>query len=140
MKNIGLPSQDFYRKRLIDKVENVVNRMRWKSHFFLHEPNATAEYNFGLKSKKSPPVVIEMKAFEEDLINMMENIQFRKVTDTFLDNLNNDLKKVKSSPNVLVFADKTRNVYETSADNYNKILNGNVTKTYKVVDYDILED
>jgi hypothetical protein len=83
---------------LIDKVENVVNRMRWKA-FFLHEPNATAEYKFGLKSKKSPPVVIEMKAFEEDLINMIENIQFRKVTDTFLDNLDNDLKKVKSSPN-----------------------------------------
>jgi hypothetical protein len=79
-------------------VENVVNRMRWKA-FFLHEPNATAEYKFGLKSKKSPPVVIEMKAFEEDLINMIENIQFRKVTDTFLDNLDNDLKKVKSSPN-----------------------------------------
>ena len=82
LKIIGLPSQDFYRKRLIDKVENVVNRMRWKSYFFLHEPNATAEYKFGLKSKKSPPVVIEMKAFEEDLINMMENIQFRKVTVT----------------------------------------------------------
>ena len=39
-----------------------------------------------------------------------------------------------------MFADKTRNVYETSADNYNKILNDNVTKTYKVVDNDILED
>ena len=48
--------------------------------------------------------------------------------------------KVKSSPNVFVFADKTRNVYETPADNYNKILNDNVTKTYKVVDNDILED
>jgi hypothetical protein len=95
LKNIGLSSQDFYRKRLIDKVENVVNKMRWKSHFFLHEPNAIAEYKFGLKSKKSPPVVIEMKAFEEDLINKMVNIQFRKVTDTFLDNLDNDLKKVK---------------------------------------------
>ena len=57
---------------------------------------------------------------EEDLINMMENIQFRKVTETFLDNLDNDLKKVKSSPNVFVFAHKTRNVYETSADNNKK--------------------
>ncbi|CAB4027990.1 Hypothetical predicted protein, partial [Paramuricea clavata] len=28
----------------------------------LHEPNATVEYTFGLKSKKSPAVVIEMKA------------------------------------------------------------------------------
>jgi hypothetical protein len=54
-----------------------------------------------------------MKAFEEDLINMTENIEFRKVTDTFLDSSEDDLKKIKSSPNAFVFADKTRNVYET---------------------------
>jgi hypothetical protein len=73
-----------------------------------------------------------MEAFEEDLINMMENNQFRKVTGTFLENLENELKKLKSSPNVFVFAYKTRIVYETSADNNNKILKHNVTKTYKI--------
>ena len=41
-----------------------------------------------------------MKAFEDDLVNMMENIQFRNVSDKFLYNLDNDLKKVKTSPNV----------------------------------------
>ena len=71
-----------------------------------------------------------MKSFEEDLIDLMENIKFRKVTDTFLNNLSKDLKKVKSSPNVFLFADKTRNVYEASPENYNKILKENVTKTY----------
>ena len=48
-----------------------------------------------------------MKAFEDDLVNMMENIQFRNVSDEFLNNLDNDLKTVKTSPNVFVFADKT---------------------------------
>ena len=68
----------------IDKVENVVSRMRWKAHFFLHETNATEQYKFGLKSKNSPPDINEMKSFEEDLIELMENIKFRKVSDTFL--------------------------------------------------------
>jgi hypothetical protein len=49
LKNIGLPSQDAYRKILIDKVENVVRRMRWKAHFFLNGPSKNDECKFGLK-------------------------------------------------------------------------------------------
>jgi hypothetical protein len=81
-----------------------------------------------------------MKAFEDDLAHMMENIQFRNVSNPFLNELDNDLKKIKSSPNIFVFADKTRNIYETSAENYNKILKENVTKSYKVSKNDVLED
>ena len=43
----------------------------------------------------------------------------------------NDLKKVNSSPNIFVFAVKTRNIYETSLDTYNKLMHDNITKTYK---------
>ena len=32
---------------------------------------------------------------------------------------------------MFVFADKTRNIYETSLDTYNKLLHDNITKTYK---------
>ena len=69
-----------------------------------------------------------MKSFEDDLIELMENIELRKVTDTFPNNLSKDVKKVKSSPNVFLFADKTTNIYETSPENCNKILKENVTK------------
>ena len=42
-----------------------------------------------------------------------------------------DISKIKESPNVLVFADKTTNIYQMSPSKYNKLLNDNVTKTYK---------
>jgi hypothetical protein len=71
---------------------------------------------------------------------MMENIQFRNVSNPFLNEMDNDLKKIKSSPNIFVFADKTRNIYETSAENYNKILKENVTKSYKVSTNEEIED
>ena len=71
---------------------------------------------------------------------MMENIQFRNVSDECLNNLDNDLNKVKTSPNVFVFADKTKNVYETTPENYNKIVKDNVTKTYKLIDNDVIEE
>ena len=100
MKNIGLPTRDEYKRKLIDKIENVVSRMRWKAHFYLHEPNAKNQSKFGLKSKNAPPIIKEMKNFEDDLVTMMENIEFRNVSSQFLSNLDNDLKKIKSSENV----------------------------------------
>ena len=32
---------------------------------------------------------------------------------------------------MFVFADKTRNIYETTLETYNKLLHDNITKTYK---------
>ena len=81
-----------------------------------------------------------MKNFEDDLVTMMENIEFRNVSNQFLSNLDNDLKKIKSSQNVYIFADKTKNIYESSPENYNKIVKENVTKTYKLAEHDVLED
>jgi hypothetical protein len=41
LKNIGLPSKDQYRRRLIEKVESVVQRMRPVESAFLFERKQT---------------------------------------------------------------------------------------------------
>ena len=41
-----------------------------------------------------------------------------------------DTRKIKSSPNVFVFADKTNNIDEMSKDHHQKPLPDDVTKTY----------
>jgi hypothetical protein len=38
-----------------------------------------------------------------------------------------------------VFADKTKNIYETTPENYDKILRENITKTYKLSDENIMD-
>ena len=81
-----------------------------------------------------------MKAFEEDVIQLVSNVKFRKISDPFLNSIAKDLEKVSSSKNVLIFADKTRNIYETSPETYNKLLNENITKTYKLGSNDITDD
>ena len=82
LKNIGVPSQDVYRTRLIQKVENIVSRMRWKAYFFLNGSSGNQEYKYGLKSKKTPPTIKDMKSFKNDLlIDMIQNVEFRKLTD-----------------------------------------------------------
>ncbi len=72
-----------------------------------------------------------MKSFENDIINLIENIQFRNTENQFQISLANGLKKINSSPNIFVFADKTRNIYETSLDTFNKLMHDNITKAYK---------
>ena len=106
--------------------------MRWKAHFFLKgEKNQENTNHFGLSSNKTPPTILELKPFEEDVLKLLENIKFRDTKNHFQENLANDLKKINSSDKIFVFADKTRNIYETSLDTYNKLLHDNITKTYK---------
>ena len=81
-----------------------------------------------------------MKAFEEDVIHLVSNVKFRKISDRFLNNIARDMEKVNSSQNVLIFVDKTRNVYEAAPEAYNKLLIDNITKTYKLGSDDITDD
>ena len=107
--------------------------MRWKAHFFVKgEKNQENTNHFGLSSNKTPPTILELKPFEEDLLKLLENIKFRDTKNHFQETLANDLKKINSSDKIFVFADKTRNIYESSlVDTYNKLLHDNITKTYQ---------
>ena len=45
--------------------------------------------------------------------------------------MNKDIKSIWKSNNIFIFANKTRNFYETSKENYNKLFTQNITKTYR---------
>ena len=62
---------------------------------------------------------------------MIRNVEFTNVRNEFLDHLNRDIESIRSSKNVLVFADKSTNLYELSHDNYQKLLHDNITQAYK---------
>ena len=51
--------------------------------------------------------------------------------NSFQKQLKNDLKEIKKSSDILVFADKTSNIYKMCTGDYNKLLKDNITKTYK---------
>ena len=58
-------------------------------------------------------------------------LRFKKVRNSFQDKLKRDVKKINSPDKVLVFADKSRNVYELEKPEYEKLLRGNITKSYR---------
>ena len=44
LKNIPIPSKTSYNLKLIEKIESVIKRRRWKAYFFLNERKSTAPY------------------------------------------------------------------------------------------------
>lgn len=134
LKNVPMPSEKCYRKKLIGKVESVIKRMRWKAFFFLEGKADVKEEtkHFGFRSPKTPPQVPELKAFEEDLLSLVAGVKFRRVADPFQTKLRDDIKNLTSTDDVIVRADKTKNLYKVSKQQYDKLLQDNVTKNYKL--------
>ena len=62
---------------------------------------------------------------------MVRNIEFRKVRNDFQDKLKEDINKIRSSKNLLIFADKSTNLYKMPGTNYNRLLNNNITSNYR---------
>ena len=50
---------------------------------------------YGIKSNKYAPQVKNLIAFEEDMINLVHQIRFRKVKSNFQRNLSKNLKTIK---------------------------------------------
>ena len=68
-----------------------------------------------------------IKKFENGLIKIIENIQFRTVSNEFFKKMKEDIKTIRSSKNMFVPADtlKTLSIINRK---YNKILQDCVTK------------
>ena len=133
MKNIPVPADNReYIKRLIEKTESLIKRMRWKAFFYLHpEAKAEKKETYGFKSRKTPPQIDDMMKFEDDLLQTIENIQFRNVKSTFLSKLRNDVDNIKKSERLFVPADKTSNYYKLDKSEYTKLVKDNTTAKYK---------
>ena len=84
MKNIGIPQNKTYLLQLIEKIEMVIKRMRWKVLCCgKKEKSGVKTEWYGLRSSKAPKPVKELIPFENDLIALVQNISFRKTRNHF---------------------------------------------------------
>ena len=129
--SIPIPSKEQYKIHLISKVEKFIKNMRWKALQFLGKLESTNKETFGFRSRKYPPAVEELTNFEKDLMLMIKNIQFRHIKSTFQEQLREDIQELGQSNQLLVSADKSRNIYKMNKEHYEKLMHENITKTYK---------
>lgn len=142
LKNIPIPTIDNYLRLTITKTEEFIQRLRWKTLFFL-KPNDNDKQNknnFGFKTKRNAPQIPELVPFENDLTNMIANLEFKNTKNEFQKQLVNDTRKIKKSKNIFVNADKTHNIYEMNKNKYDTLMNKNVTSIYKKAKNNTLQD
>ena len=132
-KNIPIATNREYTLKLIEKIEAVIKRMRWKAIFFDSENEQENEVteNYGLKTTITPQQVPELMNFEKELISIVRKLKFRKFTNQFQSKLKEDITTINASDKIYVNADKTSNIYKLSNEQYKTILNNSITSTYK---------
>ena len=135
-KNIPLASKSKYLQTLIEKTESLIHRMRWKAFFFLHnhDTNSNEKETYGFKSKRPPPHVSVLDEFEDNMLNIIQRVEFKTTcaaTDSLQAKLNKDVQEIRHDKNIYVKADKTTNHYKAEPQDYLTLLQKNVTKAYK---------
>lgn len=132
-----------YLKSPIEKVESINKRRRWKAHFHgnnsdernqsTHDADADSETDdkYGFKSRKCPPQHEDLDRFQADLMDMVNNIRFRKTQDKFQTQLNKDIQRIKSSTKAFIPANKTTSLYELDKTQHKKLIQNSITTTYK---------
>ena len=140
LKNIPVSSQIEFKERLVEQVGKLMRRMRLKVYFSggknkKDEMNDTGKETYGFKSRFTPAATNQqLKAFENDLMELVKSVEFRRIKNNFQAELQNDVSRIKGSRNVIVAADKTTNFYEMSKDEYLKLLADNITAGYQKAD------
>ena len=72
-KNIPIPSKEEYQKRLLDKTQPFLKRMRWKALFFLNKDSGPEQKEtFGFKSRRAPPHIKELERFESRILDLIQ--------------------------------------------------------------------
>ena len=144
LKNIPTPPNELYRKKLIENVESLMKRMRWRAFFYLGKENEEDEQgdgmHYGFNSRRCPPQIDELKPFEDDAVKLIENIQFRRTRDRFQKILQKDAAYIRGSQDIFMPADKTRNLYRVGKTQYEKLLRENITKHYRAAEEDAYDE
>ena len=103
MKNIPIPSRKQYIRSLIIKIEDFIQRLRWKKIFFLKkENNNNKKETFGFRTMKNAPQCDELLGFEQDLNHLVANLEYRNTTTNFQRKLKNDIRNIQTSKTSLL--------------------------------------
>ena len=132
-KNIPTPDRHQY-KLVLRRIEFFIKNMRWKAFFFsiqLTVRKRREGRNMGLKLRNPPPHIKEMDKFEAEMIGMVKEIKFRKMSNNIQQKMFEDMRRFKESENIFIKSDKSGNLYEIEKGKYKQMMFKEVVKNYK---------
>ena len=129
-KNIPTAKPNVYLRSLLDKTQTFLQRMRWKAYHFLQPAdNEITKETFGFKTINSAPPIAELREFESRMLNIVQNVEFKRTDSEFQRTLSQDMERIRNDDKLYVAADKTTNFYRTEPETYRHLLKTNITKT-----------
>ena len=103
---------------MTEKIENFITRLRWKVCQFCkgnsQAVNESENGYFGFKTSTTTPPNEHLNAFENDLYDLIQKVEFTNAQNTFQQKLKKDTESIKLSNNMVVFVDKSTYLYELS--------------------------
>ena len=92
-----LPTEKLYKSILIEKVELLIQRMRWwKGHLYENSGlNTSNPSNYIFKSRKWPPEHKDLMQFENELLELVKGVKFKKVKNTACTKTNHLFRNLK---------------------------------------------
>ena len=137
LKNIPIPSKFEYEKKLVQKAESLLDRMRWKISVAKNPEAFQNNYEtFGFNTTNKPGQDKDLMRFEEDFLDLISpnNLTYKIINNEFQNNFKQEVRNIKNSDRVTVFADKTRNLYKDTVQSVDAKLMESITKDYKRCD------
>ena len=76
------------------KTANFLKRIRWKALAFLGKLRSSDKDSYGFKTVKCSSSVKELVSFEIDMMDMIKNLEFKRINNEFQLNLRNDIRQI----------------------------------------------
>ena len=141
--NIPIPGIKEYKTKLISQGSKYMNNTRWRSLFALNG-DATPDHNhpdipdmmekkenYGFRSGNAAPMLPILQGFEKEFWAIIKNVKFRNRTNKFQNMMKRDLNQLKEMEKVVIFADKSNNMYCANKNEYLNEIKNNITSEYK---------
>ena len=112
-KVVPVPGFQEYKRILLRQTLRLLTAVRWKLFHFKNPANAARKETFGFRTPKPAPPDPDLKKFEELMLELSSRIQTE---------LRAKVAEINNCPDVIVSADKTRNFYRMTPQQYNKLL------------------
>ena len=79
--------------------------MRCKAIAFL---GSSDKNNYSFKTVKCPSSVKELVPFENEMMDMIKKLEFKRVNNEFQSNLRTDIRQIRTGNNLFTSADKSK--------------------------------
>ena len=71
---------------------------------FLGKLKSSDKDNYSFKTVKCPSSAKELVPFENDMMDMIQNLEFKRVNNEFQSNLRDDIRQIRTSNNLFISA------------------------------------